>query len=164
MSIGQSNARTGHGHDIFVLSTTVVLPVAFVLFFRAAGSGDHVVALAGTWFVFWGIGIRLLVAGISQVVRPSLTAAGILGIADPAAEKLVRELGIANIAMGLLATASLVVPAWTAPAAFLGAVFLGLAGLRHGSERSRTRPQNLAMVTDLLVAAVALGYLLLDSR
>ena len=41
---------------------------------------------------------------------------------------------------------------------------LGLAGLRHGSERSRTRPQNLAMVTDLLVAAVALGYLLLASR
>jgi hypothetical protein len=39
MSIGQSNARTGHGHDIVVLSTTVVLPVAFVLFFRAAGSG-----------------------------------------------------------------------------------------------------------------------------
>ena len=127
------------------------------------GEAD-VVALAGTWFVFWGIGISVLVAGISQVVRPSLTATGILGIADPAAEKLVRELGIANIAMGLLATASLVVPAWTAPAAFLGAVFLGLAGLRHGSERSRTRPQNLAMVTDLLVAAVALGYLLLASR
>lgn len=110
--------------------------------------------------MFWGIGIRLLVAGISPIVRPPLTAAGILGIADPAAGKLVRELGIANIAMGLLVTAIVVVPAWSALAAFLGAVFLGLAGLRHGSERSRTRPQNVAMVTDLLVAAVPLVYLL----
>lgn len=48
--------------------------------------------LIGKWVVFWGVGVRLLVAGIRQVIRPGLTA-GMLGVKDQSANVLVREVG-----------------------------------------------------------------------
>lgn len=47
----------------------------------------------GIWWAFWGVGIRLLVAGISQLVNPGRTAQGILGGKDAGAELVVHELG-----------------------------------------------------------------------
>ena len=36
--------------------------------------------LVGKWFTFWGVGVRLFLAGLSQVFRPHFTAEDVFGI------------------------------------------------------------------------------------
>jgi hypothetical protein len=144
---------------ITVLLTTVGLPIASIVIELLARPEGVLIATAGKWFVFWGVGIRLFLAGISQVVRPAFTASNILGIKDTAAEKIVRELGYANISMGLAGMLSLLSPAWTASAGLTGGLFLGLAGIKHAMNAERSTKENVAMATDLLVACVVAVYL-----
>jgi hypothetical protein len=145
---------------VIVLLLCVALPVGSVV-------ADHAwwhpavpwLASIGKWFVFWSGGIRLLLAGGRQVAQPRFTAKDILGIASDDALPLVQELGIANLAAGIAATLSLVFPAFVLPMAIVGAIFYGGAGIRHALGERHTFNQNLAMATDLLVAAVLVIYL-----
>ena len=41
------------------------------------------VAIVGKWFVFWAVGVRLLIAGLRQIVQPRYTAENIPGVKDP---------------------------------------------------------------------------------
>lgn len=107
--------------------------------------------------MFWAVGIRLLLAGVRQVLQPSFTAATIFRITDPAAEKLVTEIGFGNLSMGLIATLSLLIPGWLVPAGIAGGFYLGLAGLKHLMNAHRTREENIAMISDLFVALVVAG-------
>lgn len=144
---------------VTVLLTTVVFPIASIateLLFRPEAG---LIASAGKWFVFWGIGIRLLLAGISQALRPSFTATNIFRIKDALAEKIVSELGYANVSMGLAGMLSLLWPAWIAPAGLTGGLFLGLAGIKHAMNAERSTKENVAMATDLLVACIVAVYL-----
>jgi len=50
-------------------------------------------ALLGKWFLFWGAGVRLCIAGIRQLVQPRFTAEEIFGFTGEDAVKVVRELG-----------------------------------------------------------------------
>jgi hypothetical protein len=147
---------------IVVLLTTVALPIASIAIELLVRPEFGLIASAGKWFVFWGVGIRLLMAGTSQVLRPSFTASSIFRIKDPAAEKIVAELGYANISMGLAGALSLLSQAWIVPAGLAGALFLGLAGIKHAMNSERSAKENVAMTTDLSVAcvvAICLGSL-----
>lgn len=106
------------------------------------------------WFVFWGVGVRLLLAGLRQMREPSFTAQKILGVADEKAFILVRELGFANTTIGILGIASLFFASWVTPAAVAGMIFLGLAGINHLQQPERNARENLSMITDLAMAAV----------
>ena len=136
-----------------------------MLIFPAASIGIEVflhdyavldVATLGKWFVFWGVGVRLLIAGLRQIAQPRYTAETILGVKDPDAILIVRELGFANTAIGGVATASIFFAGWTAPLAVIGAVFYGLAGINHVRHNKRSKIQNAAMISDLFAAAVLL--------
>jgi hypothetical protein len=142
-----------------VLLTTVGLPIASIAIELLVRPEAGLIAVAGKWFVFWGVGIRLFLAGISQVVRPSFTASNIFRIKDAAAEKIVGELGYANVSMGLAGMLSLLSQAWVAPAGLTGGLFLGLAGIKHAMNTERSAKGNVAMTTDLLVACVVAVYL-----
>jgi hypothetical protein len=144
---------------ITVLLTTIALPIASIVIELLVRPEANVIAAAGKWFVFWGIGIRLFLAGISQVVRPSFTASNIFRIKDTAAEKIVTELGYANLSMGLGGVLSLLSQAWIVPAGLTGGLFLGLAGIRHAMNTDRSAKENVAMITDLLVTCVVAVYL-----
>src|SRR5580704_612700 len=85
---------------VAVLLTTVGLPIASTAIEWLVRPEAGLIATAGKWFVFWGVGIRLFLAGISQVGRPSFTASNIFRIKDISAEKIVSELGYANVSMG----------------------------------------------------------------
>jgi hypothetical protein len=104
--------------------------------------------LVGKWFVFWGCGARLFLAGLMQTMRPEFTSKSIFEIEAPAAYAIVREVGFANLAMGLLSLLSLAKPSWVIPAAIVGGLYYGLAGLghlfRHGNLKER-----VALWTDL---------------
>jgi hypothetical protein len=139
--------------------TMFVLPIVSIAqeYFASAGSPDLIV-LAGKWFVFWGVGVRLLLAGLSQTINPAFTARTIFELKDDAAEKVVRELGFGNIAIGLLGVISQFDPGWVLPAAISGGLFYGLAGARHVLNHPRTRQENIAMVSDLFIFAILLVY------
>jgi hypothetical protein len=138
----------------YCLGLTVIVPITSIVLETALSGGALSLLLIGKWFVFWGAGVCLLLAGLCQVLQPSFTAATIFKIRDPEAKKLVTEIGFGNLSMGLVATLSLVFPNWLVPSGLAGGLYLGLAGLKHIGSNNRTREENLAMVTDLIVAVV----------
>jgi hypothetical protein len=141
---------------VIVAAFMLVLPVASVVIEIRHGALVSA-ALIGRWFVFWGVGVRLLLAGLRQMLQPGYTAETIFGIKDRDAQIVVRELGFANTAIGTIGVATLVAPGWTLPAAIAGAIFYGLAGLNHLRQDERNRLENVAMISDLFIAVVLAG-------
>ncbi len=118
------------------------------------------VALFGRWFVFWGVGIRLLAAGLRQVLEPAYTAESIFRIKDPGARKLVLEIGFGNLSIGALGAVTLTMPQWIAPAALAGCLFYALAGIQHALNATRGGRETIAMLTDLAMAMLLGAYLI----
>lgn len=139
----------------------VVCPVASILLEHAHHPID-MASLVSKWFVFWAVGIRLLLAGMRQVFDPRYTAAKILGLEGDDALFVIRELGFANVAFGTLGILTLVEPGWTGAAALAGGLFYGQAGINHALHPDRNRLANVAMVTDLSAGATLLVSLWLQ--
>jgi hypothetical protein len=108
-----------------------------------------VMVLVGKWFVFWGVGVRLFIAGVRQVIEPQFTAEGIFDIKDRAALAIVREVGFANLSMGTLGLSSLFEAAWVLPAAIVGGLYYGLAGAGHLARGKRNFNEQAALISDL---------------
>ena len=122
-------------------------------------SSTGLVVLVGKWFVFWAAGVRQLTAGIRQIARPRFTAEGIFGIKNKEPWPIVRELGFANLSMGVLAVASIAVGGLTPAAAIVSGLFFGTAGVAHLFKRQKNFTENVAMVSDLFLFAVLMFYL-----
>jgi hypothetical protein len=114
--------------------------------------------LVGKWFVFGGAGVRLFLAGIRQVTQPRFTAEQIFDLHDPASFPIVRELGFANLSMGLLGICSVMHAGWVIPAAIVGGLYYGLAGIGHVFQKNRNAKENLAMVSDGFIFLVLLVF------
>ena len=143
------------GYFILVIGQTIVLPIISAVIELGLAGGDPVLVV-GKWWVFWGVGTRLLVAGVAQVSGKGPTTA-ILGAAKPSVQELqlTKELGTANIGMGIAGLLALV-PGWALPAGLAGGVFLLIAGVMHVSKRDKNAQESLATWTDLLVGAVVI--------
>ena len=115
-------------------------------------------ALVGKWFTFWGVGVRLFLAGASQVLRPQFTSEGILGIKDQGAVAVVRELGFANLSVGTVGLLSLALPEWIVPAAVAGGMFYLLAGAQHAVRKDKNVKEWTALVTDLFMFLVLAAF------
>jgi len=141
-----------------------VAVILLLLIFPAASviAESHAVSLAliGKWFVFWAAGVRLFIAGIRQVVQPRFTAEEIFGLHDRASFAIVRELGFANLSMGLLGICSLFRTAWLIPAAIVGGLYYGLAGAGHIFHRGKNAKEYTAMISDWFVFLVLLVFVL----
>jgi hypothetical protein len=149
--------RSGRvGYFILVIAQTVALPVISGIVELAVAGGDPVLVF-GKWWVFWGVGTRLLVAGIAQVSGKGPTTE-ILGAAAPTVQEkqLVRELGMANVGMGLAGLLALV-PGWALPAGLAGGIFLLIAGAMHVPKRGKNAQEALATWTDLVVGLVVVA-------
>lgn len=147
------------GYVIGVLLQTVVLPIVSGTI-ELVTIGGNPVEVYGRWWVFWGVGTRLLVAGLVQLLRPETTAA-ILGTEQPGVSELLvaRELSTANLGMGLAGLLALH-PDWAAPAGAAGGVFLLIAGLMHITKKGKNAQETLATWTDLLVGTVTLIFVM----
>ncbi|HEY1529179.1 MAG TPA: DUF6790 family protein [Galbitalea sp.] len=148
------------GYFILVIAQTVVFPIVSGIVELVVLGGDPV-SVFGKWWVFWGVGTRLLVAGIVQVSGGGPTAA-ILGSAAPSVQEkqLSRELGFANLCIGLAGLLALV-PDWALPAGIAGGLYLLIAGLMHVPKRGKNAQESLATWTDLVVG-VAVVVLAVD--
>jgi hypothetical protein len=138
----------------------LLLPMFSVLVERFAGQAHTgMLYLLGKWFVFWSVGVRLFLAGLRQSAQPRFTAEAIFGLGEDAPLQIIRELGYANIAIGLLGFLSITNKDWCVPAAVTGAVFYGLSGLKHLKADHRNRLQNVAMISDLFVFSMLAIFL-----
>jgi hypothetical protein len=145
---------------VIVACLMCVLPIVSIAV-DATGFGAALgVPLVAKWFVFWTVGVRLLLAGLRQVLQPAYTAKVILGLRGDESLLVVRELGLANLAIGSVGAASLVVPQWRLAGALAGGVFYTLAGVNHARQTHRNRLENVAMVSDLAVGILLLIVLL----
>lgn len=145
---------------LIVLLLMLALPVGSIYVeYSYLHSTAPLMLLVGKWFVFWSAGVRLLLAGLRQFFQPRFTAEQILGIKSDDALPLVRELGAANFATGVVGIASLAKPSFTLPVAIAAAIFYGIAGIRHVAGSDRTRNENIAMISDLFVALILALYL-----
>ena len=142
-----------------VVALMFVLPIASVTYELAGASAAFSWLVVGKWFAFWSVGIRLFSAGLRQIIQPRYTAQVILGLKGEESLILVRELGFANLAMGLLGLLSLLFAGWRAAAVLVGGVFYALAGVNHMLHPHRGKLENVAMVSDLWAASVLLASL-----
>lgn len=139
---------------LVVLLTMLVLPAASVAWHW--GSGESLLSLVGTWFLYWGAGARLAIAGARQILAPRFTA-DIFKISDERAMPLVQELGFWNLIIGVLCMASLHHPDWRLPLALAAGSFYAMAGIKHVLTPDRTVEGRTAMISDLAGALVLLG-------
>jgi hypothetical protein len=142
-----------------VIALMLVLPLISIvaqniLADHSALAAASNLAIVAKWYVFWAVGVRLSLAGLRQIIQPRYTAETILGLKGAESLFFVRELGFANWSIGIVGLASLASPSWVTPAAMLGAIYYGLAGINHCFHKGRNKLQNLALVTDLFAAVV----------
>jgi hypothetical protein len=142
-----------------VIALMLALPLIsivaqIILADHGALQGISNLAVVAKWYVFWAVGVRLGLAGLRQIIQPRYTAETILGLKGPESLFFVRELGFANLAMGSIGITSLLAPNWVTPAAMLGAIYYGLAGINHCFHKGRNQLQNLALASDLFAASV----------
>jgi hypothetical protein len=143
---------------IIVAGLMFIFPLASIAIDASAGHAPLGLMLIGKWCVFWAVGLRLLLAGVRQILQPRYTAETILGIKGDDALLLVRELGFGNLSIGVVGTLSLFFPGWVMPAALVGGIFYGLAGINHVLQKHRNTKENIAMASDLFAAVVLLGF------
>jgi hypothetical protein len=135
-----------------VILLLLVLP-AISIVFESLHEGVTLI-LVGKWFVFWAAGVRLFIAGLRQVLQPGFTAQEIFGLTDRGAFAIVRELGFANISMGLLSICSLFHTAWVVPGAVVGGLYYGLAAAGHVGQAHRNAKENMALYSDVWICLV----------
>lgn len=144
-------------YPLVVGLTMFALPLASIAM-EAEAKDMSLWWLVGKWFVFWAVGVRLLIAGVRQYLQPAFTSRDIMGIESTEVYILVRELGGANIASGVLGLASLSIPSFVLPTAIASGIFYAVAGIEHVRSRHRGRNETIAMVSDFFVAIILLGF------
>ena len=140
--------------------TMFVLPALSIGLAVALGSEAGWAALLGQWFVFWAVGVRLMLAGLRQWLQPAFTAREIFRFTGTEAQQVIQELGFANISIATLGLIAGAAPGFVLPAAVASGVFYGSAGIRHIRTPGKTRNETIAMTTDLWAAAVLAVVLL----
>jgi hypothetical protein len=144
---------------VSVLLLTAVLPLSSIYADEALLHNSlPLMLLIGKWFAFWAGGVRLLIAGLRQQIRPRLTSEGIFGITSDDPLPFVQELGMANVAMGVIGLAAPFIADFILPAAIVGGLYYLQAGVGHVRHRGRNAQRNLAMISDFFVAAALLSY------
>ena len=144
---------------VLVILLLLIFPVASVT--TEAALTRHTVSiifLTGRWFVFWAVGVRLFLAGARQVIQPQFTAEEIFGVHEHGSFAIVREVGFANLAMGLLGTCSIFRIDWIVPAAMVGGIYYGLAGMGHIFQKGKNAKEYVAMISDGFVFLVLLVF------
>lgn len=137
-----------------VVTFMLVLPLGSIGLSLAATGATLSAALVAKWFVIWSVGARLSLAGFRQIIQPRYTAQVILSLEHEESHLLVRELGFANLALGIAGLACWLFPAWVPAVALAGAIFYCLAGFNHLVQPHRGKLESIAMVSDLFVGLV----------
>lgn len=125
---------------------------------KAAPDLIGLIDLTGKWFTFWAVGVRLVVAGVRQVLQPRFTAETIFQLKDESAFPIVREVGFGNLSMGALGLIVLARADWIVPAAIVGGLYYGLAGMLHVGRGKINAHEAVAMISDIFIFLILAGF------
>jgi hypothetical protein len=158
---GSSGLPAKKKPDLFILLNILLLIILPLLSILLECYFDHVCfgwAVAGKWFLFWAMGIRLFTAGISQCSNPAFTAR-ILNLRSEESFIVIRELGFANISLGVMGILSVINDNWRSLAAVCGGLFFGLAAIQHILRKPENKKEFVAMLGDSLICIFLILYL-----
>jgi len=137
---------------IIVLLLMLVLPILSVVFDYVFHRQTFILIPDITqWFIFWPVGIRLFTAGCKQVLQPAFTAREIFHLKETESFIIVKELGFANICLGIVAICSLFIPEWRMAASCSGGLYFGIAGFSHIIKKPAGANEWIAMVSDMFI-------------
>ncbi|BAU55799.1 DUF6790 family protein [Mucilaginibacter gotjawali] len=154
-----ANKGFSKGYFAVIMLLMLLLPIISIAIDTYYNPDMALMALTGKWFVFWAIGVRLFTAGLRQAAKPAFTAQHIFHINDAGSQVIVRELGFANVCMGLIGILSILLPGWCPAAAFVGGLYMGIAGVHHIIKKPAGANEVIAMVSDLFIFLVMAIYL-----
>ena len=144
-----------------IITLMLIAPILSIFIDKVfSQSNEGLFALIEKWFVFWAIGLRLMTAGIRQVVNPAFTVEKIFNLKSKESRIVVRELGFANICSGLLGVLSLTYSQFRISAVIVGGLYLGIAGFYHLIKKPDNINEKVAMVSDLFIFIIMIIVLL----
>ncbi len=142
-------------YEISVITFFILFPIfAIIVDGFILKSEVSAFKLLFKWFVFSGIGLRLFTAGLKQAINPSFTAKEIFKASEEKSFLIVREIGFANISIGLVAILSLFLPEFRLTISIVGSVYFGLAGCLHFFNKMRSREELFPMISDFYIFCV----------
>ena len=153
--------RASHSYLLLNISLIFILPLLSIVGEFINDKVPITWELAAKWFIFWTIGIRLFVAGVKQASNPEFTATKLFNLKTRESYVVIRELGFANISLGMMGVLSVINDSWRLIAAITGGLYLGFAGLQHCLKKADSKNEMIAMIYDLLVFVIILLYLIL---
>ncbi len=115
--------------------------------------------LIAKWFIFWGLGICLLVKGVVQLTIPRFAAFYSYHSINLKNREIVKQLGILNISIGALGVFSLFNEQAQQTAAFTAVIYFGLTTLWHFFRKADPAYEIISLVTDLLLFSTSLLFL-----
>jgi len=139
--------------NVFLL---LILPLAAALCESIAEDEAFNMRTIIKWFVFSAVGLRLFTAGIKQASSPEFTAINIFRMRTREGYVVIRELGFANIALGVMGILSAIHDNWRILASVSGGLFFGLAALQHTGNKKRSFNEVIALIYDLAVFLILL--------
>lgn len=114
------------------------------------------------WFVFSGVGLRLLSAGLKQAINPSFTASEIFKVKDKNSFPIVREIGFANISLGVAGVMSFFFSGFRLASSVSGGLYFGLAGCLHLFSKKRSKDEVFAMFSDYFIFFVLITLIIIN--
>jgi len=153
------NPASFSGYNRNILSLSMDFLLLAILPLLSAAAEHHFVhasisiILLGKWFMFWTIGIRLLIKGFVQVIRSRRNGNSSLLSKDETWE-VAKILGLAKMALAGMGFLCVVNDQWSLLATITVGVYLGLTGFQHDFKRPSTTTGWMNMSYDVLVFSV----------
>ena len=144
-------------YEVSVITCFALLPIlAVIVDIFILRSQVNVFGVMYKWFVFSGVGLRLFTAGLKQVTNPSFTAKEIFKTSEEKSFLIVKEVGLANISIGLVGILSLFFSEFRLAVSIVGGLYFGLAGCLHLFNNVRSREEIFPMISDFYIFFVLL--------
>lgn len=113
------------------------------------------------WVLFWSVGIRSLSAGLVQLIHPQYTAQAIFELSTGQEFYIfIRELGVANIAIGLTAIISVKNISWRIPASFISLIFNLFLSVNHILHFQAGANEFASLGGDLFIVIILSAFLI----
>lgn len=120
-------------------------------------------AISLKWFAFWVIGVGALITGLMQSLNPAFTA-GLLKLQSNDFI-IVRELGVAQIGMGILGLLTVKNLNYRKPAAIVYGIFIFGCTLIHFTRISIISSGEIAaLVTDVWIVVVSAAQVIINCK
>lgn len=151
-------------HFIQAVTIMIIMPIVCSLIDIQRKEGSKKWIIITKWFLFWSIGIRSFTAGTVQLIYPKYTAEIIFDLVGNHCYIFIRELGVANIAIGLSAIISFKYADWRIPIAFISLIFYLFLSLNHIVNFQAGFNEIVSLAGDMLVVLVLCVFLVKSNQ